>query len=282
MNYGTIKNQFYLALKKHIINVLSSLKQLLANHRKSFIVKSMVFGARQVLLGYSNVNYNFHNNGEHRVLEKLAPLDFKVLFDVGANKGHWAQLASKFFPNAKIHCFEVVVETFYLLEKNIQNNPNIIANSYGLSNYSGNIKLRYYPDDNGLSSAWDFQSLPHKMVESKVEPGDQYMLKKRINHIDYLKIDVEGGEMDVLEGFKEALKNKKISVIQFEYGKINIVTKNLLYDFYDFFGKHGYRVGKIYPRYVDFRTYRFDDEDFFGPNYIAISSDRIDIMSLLQ
>jgi len=32
------------------------------------------------------------------------------------------------------------------------------------------------------------------------------------------------------------------------------------------------KLGKIYPNYVDFREYRFQDEDFLGPNYLAVHS----------
>jgi hypothetical protein len=46
----------------------------------------------------------------------------------------------------------------------------------------------------------------------------------------------------------------------------------LLYDFHSFFKELGYVVGKIYPGYVEFREYdMLDDEDFIGPNYLAVN-----------
>ena len=104
----------------------------------------------------------------------------------------------------------------------------------------------------------------------------------KINHIDLLKIDVEGGEMDVLLGFKSYLKNKQISLIQFEYGYINITTKVLLSDYYEFFEGLGYAIGKIYPKYVDFRAYSFKHEDFIGPNFMAVDKEKHDLIDLLK
>ena len=59
-------------------------------------------------------------------------------------------------------------------------------------------------------------------------------------------------------------------MIQFEYGYVNIVAKFLLYDFYKLLEGYGMKIGKIYPDFVDFRDYRYQDEDFIGPNYLAV------------
>ena len=50
----------------------------------------------------------------------------------------------------------------------------------------------------------------------KTKRGDEYYLENNINEIDFLKIDTEGYEYDVITGFGEKIKNVKI--IQFEYG----------------------------------------------------------------
>jgi hypothetical protein len=39
-------------------------------------------------------------------------------------------------------------------------------------------------------------------------------------------------------------------------------------------------VGKVYPTYVDFRSYRLTDEDFRGPNYLAVRRERNDLIGL--
>jgi hypothetical protein len=74
----------------------------------------------------------------------------------------------------------------------------------------------------------------------------------------------------VLRGFEETMGRDAIDIIQFEYGRVNIVTHFLLRDFYEYLEPRGYVIGKIYPGYVDFRPYSVDFEDFRGPNYLAV------------
>lgn len=90
-----------------------------------------------------------------------------------------------------------------------------------------------------------------------------------IERIDLLKIDVEDAEHLVLEGFGEAL-GTKIDAIQFEYGRVNIITHFLLRDFYQILEARNYLVGKLFSNHVDFRSYDLTDEDFVGPNYVAV------------
>jgi Methyltransferase FkbM domain len=117
--------------------------------------------------------------------------------------------------------------------------------------------------------------LPQRVecLRGRVVRGADYCAEHGISTIDCLKIDVEGAEHLVLQGFGDLLTPNRIPVIQFEYGMVNIVTKFLLRDFYQLLEGRGYRVGKLFPRQVRFREYRFRDEDFLGPNYVAASAD---------
>ncbi len=92
---------------------------------------------------------------------------------------------------------------------------------------------------------------------------------------------MEGAEGTVLEGFKQAIQDQGISIIQFEYGPMNILARFLLRDAYDFLVQRGYVLGKIYPRGVEFRPYSFQAEDFVLSNYLAVLKDRTDLMQLL-
>ena len=74
----------------------------------------------------------------------------------------------------------------------------------------------------------------------------------------------------VLKGFGELLERGAIRVIQFEYGRVNIESHFLLKDFYKLLSGFGYVLGKIYPTEVLFKDYEYTDEDFLGPNYLAV------------
>jgi hypothetical protein len=133
------------------------------------------------------------------------------------------------------------------------------------------VPVKHFPAGSCASSTVDF---PHPLdsvtVYGRVERGDEYVREHGIERIDMLKIDVEGAEMRVLQGLEETISAGRVRAIQFEYSRLNIVARCFLRDLYEFLVARGYRVGKIYPTYVDFRDYSFDHEDFIGPNYLAI------------
>ncbi len=233
------------------------------------------------LMAAKNFNSEFDKNGEQMVLRRLAPLGLKTLFDVGANEGEWTAMASAEIPGARIHAFEIVGETFALLKKNCAALQNVTANNFGLYSCDGEISMNVYDASNKFSSHVDYPNGPCRKKQCPVRTGGSYMREHGIDRIDFLKIDVEGAESDVLKGFMDALDNGRIDVIQFEYGKVSILTHFLLCDFYALLESRGYALGKIYPDFVDFRPYTLDDEDFLGPNYLACSRQRPDILKLL-
>jgi hypothetical protein len=126
-----------------------------------------------------------------------------------------------------------------------------------------------------------FRDEPEVMTLFMVD-GDNYCKSRKVDSIDFLKIDTEGHEYQVLLGFKEMLTNKKIRIIQFEYGYANVLTKDLLVDFYRLLGPLGYSIGKLSPDGVDFKTYGLLDEDFKGPNYVAVLNEHVEVISEIQ
>lgn len=101
-----------------------------------------------------------------------------------------------------------------------------------------------------------------------------------IDTIDFMKIDVEGMEYKVLEGFGDMIA--QVRAVQFEYGIFNISSRHLLLDLMSFFEHRGFLVGKIYPRQVEFFSYHFDRENFLGSNFIAVRKDEEAYIRLLS
>ena len=204
------------------------------------------------------------------------------MFDVGANVGDWSVHAAVALPEATIHAFEPVPDTFSALARSATALPGrIVANPAGLSDRDGTIALNVMADDSTLSSIVALHEGEGRRVDCAMRSGDAYMAEHKIDRIDLLKIDVEGAEHLVLQGFARALAEGRIDVIQFEYGQANIVTRFLLRDFHLLLEGHGYSVGKLYPSRVDFRSYRFEHEDFIGPNFVAVRAAREDVKKLL-
>jgi len=233
---------------------------------------------------YENRNHDIYSNGELRVIKKLSTLNPLVIIDGGANIGRYSLEVDKQCSNVSVYSFEPVESTFRILENNTKDNGQITPVMKGL--YSGNTKkeINIFP---GIShsSIYDLKAVPFEKVDSEtieLVSGDQFMAENGIDSVDLLKLDVEGAEYRALEGFKNAFHNKKIKMVQFEYGYINITTRKLLLDFYEFFESYGYITGKVFPKKVKFRPYKFKYEDFMGPNFVAVGKTDTELIELLS
>jgi FkbM family methyltransferase len=236
---------------------------------------------QKFLRAYKNCNYDCHSNGEQWLMTKLGAFRPAVVFDVGANVGNWLTLAQATLPGAQFHAFEIVPTTFAALAERMAGNAGVAVNNFGLSDCSGTIKMHVFDASTELSSHVAFPHGSHREIVCPVLRGDQYMRDKGVERIDLLKVDVEGAEHLVFAGFGAAL-GTQIDVIQFEYGMVNIITHFLLRDFYELLEARGYLVGKLFPNYVDFRNYELHDEDFLGPNYVAVRKVKSRIIDALR
>ena len=236
---------------------------------------------------YKNLDYDMASNGEFLLLDRLSRLDIRIVFDIGANKGDYASACLSRFPDAFVHAFEIVPVTFRKLQDNLASLGRVRLNEYGLSNTTETLEINYNPDHDGASSLLSGIKAIHddtwQRMPVRVTTGDEYVRDNSVPLIDILKIDVEGAENLVLEGFRDTLAQGRVSSIQFEFGLANIYSKFLLNDFWSLLGEHGFVLGPIMPNGVDFKDYDPHDEDFQGaPNYFAVHRDRADMIAAVR
>ena len=256
-------------------------RPLIARHRRNPLFKGIARLSYWWLKAYENCSGEFASNGEEMALRSLTGAPLATIFDVGANFGNWSLLAHRLLPAARIYAFELSPPTFKELEKNIHGGAAIQAFNCGLSDHAGETTFYHYPDKPGETSliAHPFQNQTSGFeLKGQLRTGDAFCAEHGIQKIDLLKIDVEGAESFVLRGFEKMLAGGRISMIQFEYEKLNTVSKFLLKDFYALLEGHGYTLGKIFPTYVDFRDYDFEHELLWGSNYLAVLKNRPDLL----
>jgi len=219
---------------------------------------------------YENFNYEYASNGEEHVLKVLSEFNPTVIFDVGAYQGTWADVALKNCPTAKVYSFEPVPWAFQKLSEVKHDRLKVFP--FGLGNKMGSRRFVAYEGD--ASHLSGFYNYPHSVAESQIEisvrTGEDFVSEHSVCP-DFVKIDTEGSEFEVLLGFENQLKKGAIRLIQFEYGQVNILSHYLLRDYYQYLESLDYVVGKVYPRYVDFSPYSFELENFIGSNFVAVT-----------
>ena len=63
-----------------------------------------------------------------------------------------------------------------------------------------------------------------------------------LDHVNFMKIDVEGAELLVLQGASHSLKAKAIDSLAFEFESANIYSRVFFRDFWDLLTDHGYSL----------------------------------------
>lgn len=236
--------------------------------------------ARSYIAAYDNDDHDMERNGEVALLRRIAPLAPRIALDVGANHGDWAVAALSAIPGLKVHAFEIVPGTAAALTDRLGQERRCIINIFGLGEVDGAVALEFFPGHDTLTTRVQGLGLhaetPHR-IEGHVRRGDAYCAEQGIVSVDILKIDVEGSENLVLDGFGDMLAQGRVGLIQFEYGIANVGSRVLLQDFHATLGAAGFELGKLYPHGVAFKAYRPEHEDFRGPNYVAVHRSRPDL-----
>lgn len=185
---------------------------------------------------------------ELEVVEKIKLSDGAVLFDIGCSYGAKTQeyISKLDGSNFTIHCFEPLPIQYNEEVEKYGHLSNVYLNNIALSDKIGILPFYWVPTWPVLSG-FDRQSghhasIPYEVIDVTVSTLDNYISENGIKHIDWMKIDVEGGEFSVLKGGKEMLNNGMVDIIQFEYG-ITWMTPNIkMSDVINYVGEFDYKV----------------------------------------
>lgn len=239
-----------------------------------------------LLFAYNHIGIlNYQNeiiSGEKFLIDKILPKyisgkEHKTIFDVGANVGNYSKNLAHVFPNATVYAFEPNKNSYQILEENLNSFQNVKPYNFGFSDKEKISKIYTYSYEldsqhasiyrevfQDIHVSEDFKAIPIKLIRL-----DDFCDKWQVESIDFLKIDTEGNEFEVLNGALEMINRGRIKIIQFEFNEMNIISRVFLRDFYkilkDF---HLYRLKKdsLLPLF----KYSTSDEIFKFQNLIAI------------
>tara|TARA_Y100001970_G_C14128105_1_gene800139 strand:+ start:411 stop:1133 length:723 start_codon:yes stop_codon:yes gene_type:complete len=197
---------------------------------------------------------HFHKKKIVKFFKKKKLINFNCIFDIGAHKGETIKFFLKNFEFEKIYSFEPIPETFELLKKNI--------------NLLSNFKKKKIVLENSAVGSAETKISIKQMVESSsstirdINQNSKYFNKKKkllyfskddffkkidvnqitlnkytkinsIEKIDFLKIDTEGYELDVLIGLEN--KIEKVRFILFEHHYHDMIRKNYTFSDINYF-----------------------------------------------
>ncbi len=227
--------------------------------------------------------YQFDSEIREQQLVRRTVKPGMTVFDVGAHLGKYTKLFSLLVGDrGKVYAFEPSESSFRKLASAARsfNHANVVLVNKAVYSENGSVLLNEFAEE---YSSWNSLGLPHMEkpkdpattvpIERSVRVGavalDAFCRQHNINAIDYLKLDVEGSELEVLVGASRLLENKAIGHVQFEISKPMLEGCNTKASFvFDFLKSKGYEchvinhdgtIGSI-----------VSDSDSFYENYIAV------------
>lgn len=221
-------------------------------------------------VGYNNCNMK--TNGELMTIQYNVPHQ-GIIFDVGANKGEWSKHVLRLHPNVTIYAFEPL--SFLCDElKNLFNKQSVSVVATAISDEIATKQFTFYKKESALSSLYDRQilsALPHETIEVSTITLDAFCQQNGITSIDFLKIDTEGNEYNVLRGAINLLSVQKIKSIQFEYGGTYQDAKITLHQIYELLQSYDYEIYRITEKnFISIPYWRSNLENFQYSNYLAV------------
>jgi len=143
----------------------------------------------------------------------------KCIFDCGASVGQWSYKVSKLFPGAQIVAIEpnsMVIERTRDQLKSIS--PAVIIEQCAIGAVPGKAFLNIWDNEHtkmsGSSLKDHVQGEPQNKMEVRIETLDNICQRHRLTP-DFVKLDLQGGEIEALKGAHQILQNTEVIISEF-------------------------------------------------------------------
>lgn len=147
-----------------------------------------------------------------------------VIYDVGANRGSTIDSFLKIFPASKIIAFEPYPQLADEITAKHSGNRNVVIDNCGISNING--ECLFYVNKSidtssfliskltGLNSDAQVKNL--EQITVPVKTIEESLKEQKLYHINILKLDIQGSELNALQGAEKLLADKKIDLVYTE------------------------------------------------------------------
>jgi FkbM family methyltransferase len=170
---------------------------------------------------------------EEEIMGLFCPTEGETVVDIGAHMGRYTITSSKSVGSSgKVIAVEAHPYNFRILQHNIRLNklPNVSLLNWAVYSKKARLKL-YLPDEdlgytmhhslmtNYLATKYS-EEIERRFMEVEADTLDNLLKIRGINKVNWIKIDVEGAEYEVLKGATETLSaNQHISILVEVHGK---------------------------------------------------------------
>lgn len=173
------------------------------------------------VLGLKSDPYFIHFDFDHAILEffkrvlRIVKSDTLVSVDIGANIGMTSLALASISPAGTVYSFEPSPPTYKLLQRNIHSNNANNCMTLNIACGSSNGTVEFHDNPNSASASHlslAGTTLIDGNCQVEVIRLDDFITQHAVERVDFIKIDVEGLELDVVNGARETLSKFKPSL----------------------------------------------------------------------
>ena len=168
------------------------------------------------IIGWKIFFFGEYELGTNRILKKHLKEDFTVI-EAGANIGSETLIISKLLTKGKIYCFEPNPIVFERLKINISINElnNVAVYDIALGESDEPVHFNIYPKgfcNQGMSSKY-LDTPQTKKITVVQKTLDSFVIDNNIRSVDFIKMDIQGAEIDLIKGSIETIKNFRPAIL---------------------------------------------------------------------
>ena len=169
-----------------------------------------------------------------------------VCLDIGANVGFYAlPLALRVGPGGAVHAFEPDPRNADRLRANTELSGLqgvLRVHEVAVTNREGRVTLfRSDAAHSGWGSLTEFKDVAADRADVEAVTLDSFLAREGISRVDFLKVDVEAGEFELLEGARSALGSGVFRRVFIEFNGPRLAERGrTIDDFLGCFAEHGY------------------------------------------
>ena len=234
-DYAEDQQKYFLYMMKNLPN-LYAVHEMLASDESKKVFRAAVKGR---LTGRIK-DYRFAPEAQY-FLEGFTPTAGDIAIDGGAYDGSTALAFAKC--GAKVFAFEMDATNYKNCSARIGKNFDITLENMGLSDTEGTANY----NSGGTGS----RKTPNGTLTAQFIDLDTYVARKNLPRVDYIKLDIEGAELDMLHGAAQTITRCKPKMAISAYHQIDDLWVLALY------------IKSLRPDYeFEFRHYRIDCTDY--------------------
>ncbi len=220
-----------------------------------------------------------------RALLAKAGVSEPVIFDVGAHFGDVTWLLLRAWPAAKVYCFEPEPLGLEKLHERFDGDPRVTIVPLALGSRSGTAKFHICGQNTEMSSLLPrgehlgrryYRHEVRETISVSVETIDRYMEESGIDVVHLLKMDVQGGEYNIVRGAKDSLVGRSIWAIYSEVLFVTLYEKAApfwkLCRLLDKYGMTIFDVYNLQRSWIN-RQLKYADALWLGPILRAVAND---------